>query len=59
MLLNIKNPSSGSLSGEMAMPSKKWSDIAAEEDDLQSINAGAATGSRMMRRLSMRRSSLM
>ena len=27
----------------MAMPSKKWSDIAAEEDDLQSVTAGTAS----------------
>ncbi len=27
----------------MTMPSKKWSDIAAEEDDLQNVNAGTAS----------------
>ena len=29
------------------MPSKKWSDIAAEEDDLQSVNAGTASSTVM------------
>ena len=44
VFLKIKNLSSGSFSGDMmTMPSKKWSDIAAEEDNLQSVNAGTAS----------------